>query len=81
MSSQDLSENGFKRTTYLCQYRHKRGCYISFSIKEYSDRIVLLQSSITLNGSEGSMNLLAESISLVKLLERHNDPADTYHMD
>ncbi len=27
------------------------------------------------------MNLLADSISLVKLLERHNDPADSYHMD
>ncbi len=27
------------------------------------------------------MNELAESISLVKLLERHNDPADPFHMD
>ena len=36
---------------------------------------------ITLDGSEGSMNRLADSISLVKLLKRHNDPADSYHMD
>ncbi len=36
---------------------------------------------ITLDGSEGSMNRLADSISLVKLLKRHNDPANSYHMD
>jgi hypothetical protein len=36
---------------------------------------------ITLDGSEGSLNHLAESISPVKLLERHNDPAYSYHMD
>jgi hypothetical protein len=29
---------------------------------------------IDLNGSEGAMNQLAESLSLVKFLERHNDP-------
>ncbi len=27
------------------------------------------------------MNVLAESISLVKLLARHNELADSYHMD
>jgi hypothetical protein len=37
--------------------------------------------SITLDGSEGSIYCLANSISLVKLLERHNNPADSYHMD
>jgi hypothetical protein len=30
---------------------------------------------------EGAMNRLADSISLVKLLARHNDPADEFHMD
>ena len=35
---------------------------------------------IKLNGSEGSMNQLAESLCLVKVLERHNDPADSFHM-
>ena len=35
---------------------------------------------IKLDGSEGSMNQLAESLSLVKFLERHNDPADPFHM-
>jgi hypothetical protein len=43
-SSHDLSENGFKRTMHLCQYRHKCCCYCSFTTKKYSDRIVLLQS-------------------------------------
>jgi hypothetical protein len=36
---------------------------------------------IDLDGSEGAMNQLAESLSLVKLLEKHNDPADPFHMD
>ncbi len=36
---------------------------------------------IKLDGSKGSMNRLAESISLIKLLERHNDLANSYHMD
>ena len=157
ISSHDISKNGFKRTTFLCPYRHKCGFYCSFATKEYSDRIVLLQAGthtpeshlggkgilsvkqrgavaraarsapmavgsqvhasmqnfspgrripydagsrqavarivrktraevmqdhvpgIALDGSEGSMNRLADSISLVKLLKRHNDPADSYH--
>jgi hypothetical protein len=36
---------------------------------------------ITLDGSEGSMNELADSLSLEKLLARHNDPNDSFHMD
>jgi hypothetical protein len=36
---------------------------------------------IDLDGSEGAMNQLAESLSLVKLLEKHNDPTDPFHMD
>ena len=36
---------------------------------------------IDLDGTEGAMNQLAESLSLVKLLERHNDPNDPFHMD
>jgi hypothetical protein len=36
---------------------------------------------IALNGSEGKLNELAESLSLVKFLERHNDLADPFHMD
>jgi hypothetical protein len=36
---------------------------------------------IDVDGSEGAMNKLAESLSLVKLLERHNDPDDPFHMD
>ena len=43
-STHHIAENGFKRTTYLCPYRHKCGCYCSFATKEYSDRIVLLQA-------------------------------------
>jgi len=35
---------------------------------------------IDLDGSEGAMNQLAESLSLVKFLERHNDPNDPFHM-
>ncbi len=36
---------------------------------------------IDINGTEGCMNRLAESIRLIKLIERHNDPADDFHMD
>ncbi len=36
---------------------------------------------IDLDNSEGAMNRLADSISLVKLLARHNDPADESHMN
>jgi hypothetical protein len=36
---------------------------------------------IDLDGSEGAMNKLAESLSLVKLLEKHNDPDDPFHMN
>ena len=36
---------------------------------------------IDLDGSEGAMNQLAESLSLVKLLEKHNNPTDPFHMD
>jgi hypothetical protein len=36
---------------------------------------------ITLDGFEGSMNRLADSIALVTLLARHNDPANSFHMD
>lgn len=36
---------------------------------------------IKLDGSEGSMNELAESLSLEKLIARHNDPNDSFHMD
>ncbi len=36
---------------------------------------------IDLDNSEGAMNRLAESICLVKLLARHNDPADEFHMN
>jgi hypothetical protein len=35
---------------------------------------------IKLDGSEGSMNQLIESLSLVKFIERHNDPTDSFHM-
>jgi hypothetical protein len=33
------------------------------------------------DGSEGSMNRLAESLSLSKLIERHNDPDDPFHLE
>ncbi len=36
---------------------------------------------IDLDTTEGAMNRLAESISLEKLLERHNDPADEWPPD
>jgi hypothetical protein len=34
-----------------------------------------------LDDTEGAMNRLADSICLIKLLARHNDPADEFHMD
>ena len=37
--------------------------------------------AIDLDNTEGAMNRLADSICLVKLLARHNDPADEFHMD
>jgi hypothetical protein len=36
---------------------------------------------LELDGAEGSMNALAESLSLIKFLERYNDPADPFQMD
>ena len=36
---------------------------------------------IKIDGSEGSMNELAESVSFEKLLLRHNDPTDSFHLD
>jgi hypothetical protein len=36
---------------------------------------------IDLDNSEGAMNRLADSICLIKLFVRHNDPADDFHMD
>jgi hypothetical protein len=36
---------------------------------------------IDIYGTEGCMNRLAESICLIKLLAKHNDPADDFHMD
>ena len=35
---------------------------------------------VGVDGSEGSMNRLAESLSLAKFLERHNDPDDVFHL-
>jgi hypothetical protein len=35
---------------------------------------------IKLDWSEGSMNQLAESLSLVKFIEHHNYPADAFHL-
>jgi hypothetical protein len=34
-----------------------------------------------LDDTEGSMTKLAKSLSLKTLIKRHNDPADSYHMD
>ncbi len=36
---------------------------------------------IDLDNTEGAMNRHADSICLIKLLARHNDPADEFHMD
>ena len=36
---------------------------------------------IKIDGTEGSMNELAESVSFEKLLLRHNDPADSFHLE
>ncbi len=36
---------------------------------------------IALDGTEGSMNGLAYSIYLIKLIVRHNAPVDDFHMD
>ncbi len=36
---------------------------------------------VDLDGSEGSMVQLAESLSLKNFIERHNDPTDAFHMD
>ncbi len=35
---------------------------------------------VLLNGSEGSMIELAESLSLQHFIDRHNDPDDPYHL-
>jgi hypothetical protein len=36
---------------------------------------------LDLDGTEESMNELVKSLSLVKFLEIHKDPADPFHMD
>jgi hypothetical protein len=36
---------------------------------------------VGVDGTEGSMNRLAESLSLAKFIERHNDPDDPFHLD
>ncbi len=36
---------------------------------------------VLLDGSEGSMIELAESLSLQRFIDRHNDPDDPYHLD
>jgi hypothetical protein len=36
---------------------------------------------IVLDGTEGSMNRLAVSICLIKLIAQHKDPADDFHME
>jgi hypothetical protein len=36
---------------------------------------------IDLDNTKGAMNRLADSICLIKLLARHNDPSDDFHMD
>ena len=36
---------------------------------------------IFLDGTEGSMNRLADSICLIKLITRHNNPEDNFYMD
>ncbi len=36
---------------------------------------------VELDGSEGSMTELAESLSLERFIARHNDPDDSYHLD
>ncbi len=36
---------------------------------------------IDIDDTEGSMNRLADSICLIKLIVRHNDPANGFHMD
>jgi hypothetical protein len=46
-----------------------------------SDIITSLVPGIKLDGPEGSMNQLVESLSLVKFLARNNNPADSFHMD
>jgi hypothetical protein len=35
---------------------------------------------VLLDGSEGSMIELAESLSLQRFIDRHNDPHDPYHL-
>jgi hypothetical protein len=40
-----------------------------------------IPASIEIDSTEGSMNRLAYSICLMKLIERHNDPADDFHTD
>jgi hypothetical protein len=37
--------------------------------------------STDLDGTEGSMNCLADSICLIKPIALHSDPADDFHMD
>ena len=42
-----------------------------------SDRM----DGVEIDGSEGSMVQLAESLSLKRFIERHNDPDDPFHLD
>ena len=48
------------------------------------ERALVLEETVPcskLDGSEGSMDELADSLFLERLLARHNDPNDSFHMD
>ncbi len=48
---------------------------------EWKDIMAEMVPGIDLDNTEGAMNRLADSICFIKLLARHNDPADDFHMD
>jgi hypothetical protein len=48
--------------------------------KERSEVMASRTPGVLLDGSEGSMIELAESLSLQRFIDRHNDPDDPYHL-
>ena len=38
-------------------------------------------SGVKLDGSNGTMTQLADKMDLLKILEKHNDPDDPYHLN
>ena len=56
-------------------------CAVNRLVRRTSNDIMAERvPGIKLDGSEGSMNQPAESLSLVNFMELHNDPADSFEI-